>query len=243
MGSIPFTRSNFSHCKMWNSTSRTSDAGVQYDFADLDVFFNHIGCNIEAQEGCDDGPLQKDAECELHVSAYLQGITNGEYLHAVYEILYSMADGSPCKEVPMHQEAVLSTIIDGLRDEFLDRLDDDFAEEDAVDIWRLYAAIRRRRKAALWTNDEAGEVAAPRLQEISSDGWASILEEIHDEFLWDRDWEVEMLGGGNFALLKTQPHFPSFQEFRTAKTWLMLNYANTRQNSKEDRAADVRQRR
>jgi hypothetical protein len=225
---------------MWNSTSRTNEGGVQYGFADLDVFFNHIGCNIETQEGSDDGPLQKDAECELHVSAYLQGITNGEFLYAVYEILYSMVDDAPCEDIPMHKEAVLATLIDGLRDEFLDRLGDEFPYADAEDIWRLYVAIRRLRKVALWTNNEGEEVAAPRLQDITSDAWASILEEIHDEFLWDRDWEIEVLGGGNFALLKVQPHFPSFQEFRTAKTWLMSNYAKTRQNSKEGRTAGVR---
>ena len=102
--------------------------------------------------------------------------------------------------------------------------------EDAQDIWNLYAVRCQNRKVPLWFDKDDKEIEPPPLEEIESEDWEWVLEEIFDEFLWDRDWEINVLAGNNFALLKEQPHFPTLQEYRTAKTWLMDCYSNTRQN-------------
>jgi hypothetical protein len=223
---------------MWNSTSRAKEGGTQYDFPELDALISFIGCAIEREEDKGETSLAKDGECDFHYTAYLNGITNGEYIYTIFEILGEMLSDEPSKEAPFHKEAVLASLLDGLRDEFLDRLaDDNFPTEDAQGIWNLYAATRRYRKAPLWVNDEDKEVEPPSLSKISTDDWESILEDIHDEFLWDRDWELGLFGGINFSLLKEQPHFPSLQEYRTAKTWIMDAYSKTRQNQKSRKSS------
>jgi hypothetical protein len=163
----------------------------------------------------------------------LNGITNGEYIYAVFEILSEILSDEPYAETPLFKEAVLASLLDGLQGDFLDLLDsEEFPAETAQDIWNLYSACRRNRKAPLWENDKDEEVEPPILSEIERDDWERILEEIHDEFLWDRDWEIGIFGGTNFALLKEQPHFPTLQEYRTAKIWLQTAYSNTRHNRK-----------
>jgi hypothetical protein len=218
---------------MWNSTSRAKEGGTQYEFPELDAIINFIGCAIEREEDASDNPLPKDEACDLHYASYLNGITNGEYLYAVFEILGEMTSDEPFKEAPFYKEAVLASLLDGLREEFLEHIaDGEFPSEEAQDIWSLYAAARRHRNVPVWLNDNDKEAKPPPLSKISADDWGWILEEIHDEFLWDRDWELGLFGGTNFALLKEQPHFPSLQEYRTAKTWIMDAYSKTRQNCK-----------
>jgi hypothetical protein len=218
---------------MWNSTSRVTQSGTKYDFPELDAIINFIGFAIEGEEGANDSPLKKDEECNFHYTSYLNGITNEEYLYTIFEILGEMTSDELRKDAAFYKEAVLASLLDGLRDEFLERLkDDEFPSEEARDIWNLYAASGRHRKAPLWVDDEDNEVKPPPLCEIGADDWEWILEEIADEFLWDRDWELGLFGGTNFALLKEQPHFPTLQEYRTAKTWILDAYSNTRQNQK-----------
>ncbi|HEY4415114.1 MAG TPA: hypothetical protein VGO57_05430 [Verrucomicrobiae bacterium] len=222
---------------MWNSTSRVKEEGTQYDFPELDAIVNFIGYLIELEEDSSETSLAKDEECDLHYSAYLNGITNGEYIYAVFEILSEMLSDEPFKEAPFYKEAVLASLLDGLRGQFLEYLTHDtFPHEDAQDIWNLYAAIRQYKKEPLWVNDEGKEIKPPSLSKISTDDWEGILEDINDEFLWDRDWELGFLGGTNFALVKVQPCFPSFQEYRTAKTWIMDAYSNTCRNQKSQKA-------
>jgi hypothetical protein len=197
---------------MWNSTSRATKNGTQYEFPELDAIINSIGFLIELEEDADEGSLSKGAECDFHHTSYLDGITNGEYIYTIFEILNEMLGDEPSKEAPFYKEAVLASLIDGLREDFLEHLKgEEFPEEDAEDIWGLYAALRRYRKSPIWIDDEGKEAKPPALSKISADDWDCILEEIHDEFLWDRDWELGLFGGTNFALLKEQPHFPSLQ--------------------------------
>lgn len=225
---------------MWNSTSRVTSDGTKYDFPELDALFNFIGCAIEREEDLNDHSLGKDEECQFHYSGYLNGITNGEYIYALFEILSEMTGDEPSKEAPFFKEAVLASVLDGLQEEFLEELQQDrFPTEDAQDIWNLYAARCRYRKAPLWIDENDKETEPPGLREIEVDDWEWILEEIYDEFLWDRDWEIEVLAGSNFALLKEQPHFPTLQEYRTAKTWIMDCYGSTRQNRKADEDAKL----
>lgn len=135
------------------------------------------------------------------------------------------------QEAPMWKEAILGSAIDGLREDFEAQLQDgDFPEERARDIWNLYAAARKRGEDPLWVDDDHREVEPPPLEKLSEGDWSFIMEVIHDEFLWDRDWELGLFGGSNFALLSEQPHFPSIQEFRWAKTSLTVAYANCCQN-------------
>jgi hypothetical protein len=84
----------------------------------------------------------------------------------------------------------------------------------------------------LWSNGDGEAAEPPALRDIPKDEWEYVFEFIQDEFLWDRDWEIPFLGG-NFALVQQQPHWPTFQEYRTAKTWLLSVYENTRANRTE----------
>jgi hypothetical protein len=218
---------------MWNSTSRVSEGGTKYEYPELDAIINFIGCAIEGEEDSNDQPLAKDNECDFHHTAYLNGITNGEYIYVVFEILTEMMDDEPYKTAPFYKEAVLASLIDGITEEFLDLLQsEEFPIKHAQDIWNLHVAYCQKRKVPLWADDDGKEVRPPVLTAISKDDWEWILEEIQNEFLWDRDWELGLFGGSNFALVKEQPHFPSLQEYRTAKTWIMDAYSKTSWNKK-----------
>ena len=85
---------------MWNSTSKQSDKGVQYNLPDFDAIINFIGYLIELNEDSNGSPLAKDDTCDLHYSAYLNGITNGEYIYAIFEILGEMTSPNPVNRRP-----------------------------------------------------------------------------------------------------------------------------------------------
>jgi hypothetical protein len=234
--------SNASCSAMWNSTSKVTEEGTKYGSPDLDALFNFVGCAIDLEEL--EVELRKDDECKFHYCAYLNGITNGEYIYAAFEILSEMIGDEPSKPAPFYKDAVLASILEGLEEEFLERInDEDFPIETAQDIWNLHAARCRNNKLPLWTDEDDKEIEPPSLKELKASDWELILTNIQDEFLWDRDWEIDVLAGSNFALVKEQPHFPTLQEYRTARTWLMVGYSNTRHNrqAREKAAASRKQ--
>ena len=203
---------------MWNSTSRATEKGTQYEFPELDAIINYVGSMLELEEGAKEEPLLKDAECDFHYSSYLNGITNGKYIHTIFEILSEMINDEPFKEAPFYKEAVLASLLDGLREDFLERLaGEEFPKKDAEDIWILYAASRRRRNTPVWVDNEDKEAKPPALSKINAEDWDWILEEIHDEFLWDRDWELGLFSGTNFALLERSVHFHRFKNIALPK--------------------------
>jgi hypothetical protein len=218
---------------MWNSTSRLTEGGTKYEIGQLDLLINFLGMEIERQEDSDDLPLAGDAEYEWHYSPFLNGITNGEFLFCAFEILSEMLSDEPAKPAPMYKEAVLASILDCAETDFLERCDSEFFDEEAAqDIWELWKACRANKKLPVWEDENGQPADPPALKDIPQEKWEYVFEFIHDEFLWDRDWEIPFFGG-NLALVQQQPHWPTFQEYRTAKTWLLALYGNTRSNRQE----------
>jgi hypothetical protein len=94
---------------MWNSQSRVTKDGTRYTIDDLEGLINIIG--VELDTG--DEPLEeypKDGLCEIHYSGYLSGITNGEYIYGVYEVLKDLLSDYPCSVAPLYKEAILLLI-------------------------------------------------------------------------------------------------------------------------------------
>lgn len=215
---------------MWNSTSRVSEEGTKFEIEQLDLLVNFLGTEIERQEDFDGNPLPKDTEYEWHYSPFLNGITNGEFIYCAFEILSEMLSEQPAKLAPMYKEAVLASILDCAEIDFLERCDSEFFDEEtARDVWELWKVCRANKKLPLWEGENGEPAEPPALRDIPEDEWEYVFEFIRDEFLWDRDWEIPLFGG-NLALVQEQPHWPTFQEYRTAKTWLLSLYENTRIN-------------
>jgi hypothetical protein len=78
----------------------------------------------------------------------------------------------------------------------------------------------------LWVGDNGEPADAPELNQLTRDDWEQIAEEVKEHFI---DFDVEF---EEMALLDEQPHWPTFQEFRKAKAWLLNWYGQTRWNRK-----------
>jgi hypothetical protein len=227
---------------MWNSTSRVTEHGTKYECPQIDALINHAGLMIQLEE--DDEPgLEKDAECNVHYTSFLNGITNGEYFYALFQIFGELISDEPSTTgTPLYKEAILASVLDGLRDEFLGSLADNFFDEDgAGDIWELWKACRQNHNLPIWTDENDQPIEPPALKDIPRADWEHMLEVIYHEFLWDRDWELGLLGG-NFALYQEQPHWPTHQEFRTAKTWFLHAYSSTRVNRAGDSSEESKKK-
>jgi hypothetical protein len=151
-------------------------------------------------------------------------------LPSAFEIITEMISEEPAKNAPLCKEAVLASILDCVKDDFLEGCNSEFFDaETAKDIWELWKICHANKKLPIWEDGDGQPAEPPTLKEISENEWEHIFGFIHDEFLWDRDWEIPLFGG-NLALVREQPHWPSFQEYRCAKTWLMEFYVSTRIN-------------
>lgn len=211
---------------MWNSASRVTKNGTQYELDDLEPLIDVIGVTLDGA----DTPLEafpKDGLCEIHYSEYLNGITNGEYIYGVYEVLKDLLGDYPCVEAPLYKEAILCSLTDQMAELFRDKVKlKDAEDSDKKQIWRLYATSRRNLKRPLWIGEDDQAIQPPRLDALADDDWELILEAIYDEFFWDRDWDLFK----NFALSDPQPHFPTFQEYRKAITWIRHIFSETPTN-------------
>jgi len=163
-------------------------------------------------------------------SSFLNGITVGEYIYGIYEVFNELTNEAACPaEDPLYKEAILYSTLESLAHDFLDRFRDGyFDEETAIDVWELWKACRANQEPPLWADDNDKSIEPPKLHDLKTEDWEYILEMIQEEFFWDLDFEY----GANFALLEPQPHWPNFQEFRTAKTWLLGEFERTRASRK-----------
>jgi hypothetical protein len=216
---------------MWNSQSRVTKDGTRYTIDDLEGLINIIG--VELDTG--DEPLEeypKDGLCEIHYSGYLSGITNGEYIYGVYEVLKDLLSDYPCSVAPLYKEAILCSLYDQWHELFIDKIKEGTADEsDMNEVWRLYVVARSNVKEPLWTNDNGQEIPPPKLEALKLDDWDLIFEMIYEEFFWDRDWDIFK----NFSLEEPQPYWPSFQEYRRAVKWIDHVFSQTPTNRQADK--------
>ena len=131
-------------------------------------------------------------------------------------------------DLPICDQQAFASMLELAMTMFLDMHLDNELDQTAVDLWILYAWCRRMRNEPVWGGENGEPVSAPELNQLTRDNWEQIVEEAKDHFI-DYDIEFEEM-----ALLDDQPHWPTHQEFRKAKAWLLNWYGQTRWNRKAD---------
>ena len=115
---------------------------------------------------------------------------------------------------------------------FLDRDRDSGFVDEAVDFWNLYRWTRRIDGYSLWSTEDGTEaIEPPPLQQLTPDDWRVLVDDLKEHFLGEGEDEyIEM------PLLDAdqQPHWPTFQEFRSAKAHLLDWCSRTRVNSRSN---------
>lgn len=109
---------------------------------------------------------------------------------------------------------------------FLDSRDPEDPDQGWIDLWILHLwCCRLSDSPPLYSEED--EIAPTELSQLTEDDWEQIGESVKEHFMGDSDvCDIEMV------LLDGQPHWPTHQEFRKAKAWLMDWYEHTRWNSK-----------
>lgn len=198
-----------------------------YPLPVLDFIIGQIGFEIDSGEDNED--FGKDLEY-YNPSGCVRGITNGELFYSLYLTVMKMTEeeGFDLLGLPICDQQAFASMLDLAVTLFLEHLKDVELGQGAIDLWILYAWCRRMRNEPLWGGDNGEPASAPELNQLTRDNWEQIAEEVKEHFI-DCDVEFEEM-----ALLDEQPHWPTFQEFRKAKTWLLNWYGQTRGNRKAD---------
>lgn len=198
-----------------------------YPLPVLDFIIGQIGMEIESSRDNED--FGKDSEY-YNPSPYAAGITNGELFFSLYVTLLKMTEKEDFNifDLPISDQQAFASMLDLAITLFLDMDSENELNQTAVDFWILYAWCRRMRNVPLWVGDNGDPVDAPELNQLTQDDWELIAEDVKEHFI-DFDIEFEEM-----ALLDEQPHWPTFQEFRKAKAWLLNWYGQTRWNRKAD---------
>jgi hypothetical protein len=199
-----------------------------YPFPVLDFIIGQIGCEIESAQGNED--LGKDIEY-YNPTGYINGITNGELYYSLYKTILKMTeeDEFEFSNLALCDQQVFAARLDLAINLFTDLRGDNELNQDAVDLWIFYSWCRRLRNQPVWENENGETISPPEIEELTEDDWEQITGDLNAHFLEDSDAEfIEMV------LLDEQPHWPTFQEFRKAKAWLMDWYGQTRWNRKRD---------
>jgi hypothetical protein len=186
-----------------------------YPLPVLDFLVNAIGCELET--GQDDEEFGKDTEF-YNPSWYTTGNTNGELFYSVYKTILRMAEDPEFEfsGLPICDQEALCSILDLSTSLFLDRRKESGFAEDSIDLWILYFWTRKMRGFDIWQTDDGETVEPPPLGDLKSDDWEMIAEDVKTHFSEDEDDEFL-----NIALLDVQLHWPTFQEFRSAKAHLL----------------------
>jgi hypothetical protein len=207
---------------------RWEDPGhkVRYPLAVLDFLINAIA--LELQTGEDNSEFAKDTEF-YNPTWYTAGITNGELFYSVYRTIRQMSSDEQFdfSRLPLCDQETFFSMLDLAIILFLDRRKDPELAEEGIDLWILYAWTRKLDDLAVWCDEKNESVLPPPLGQLTDDDWEDIAEDVKRHFSEDADDEYLEI-----PLLDEQLHWPTFQEFRSAKAYL-LNWADwTRANTK-----------
>lgn len=199
---------------MWKATS----GNLRFGITDLGFFLNSLGTQLELYEDLKNCAESKDKDCPCHYSPYLEGITNGEYFFSAYDVLAGMLGESPPDEPSALKKAILRSLMNSGKSDFLDATPTgNWFAETAKDLWKLWKACRSCLDLPVW--EVAGQPAEPpSLSSLERSDWQFIFSFLHEELLDESQFEDE---AGNFALNDPQPHWPTHQEYRRARIWIL----------------------
>jgi hypothetical protein len=195
-----------------------------YPLPVLEFLINEIGFQLETIEDAEDAG--KDDEF-YNPRWYTKGITNGELFYSLYRTLSSMIEDGKFAfgELAEADQQIFGSMLELARDLFLDRREEGEFVGDSVDLWVLYKWAREKSGFAVWTNENGDAVAPPALADLTAVDWKDIADDVVAHFLNDDQHEYLEL-----ALLDSDPHWPTAQEFRRAKANLRWWYGLTRGN-------------
>jgi hypothetical protein len=219
--------------------SGDSMSSTRYPPHKLDAIFNYIGVQLDVTAELDE--LGKDDESDLNLSGFLRGITNGEYIWALYEALMALMEVGKQVELSPLQDAIFADIISGIKDLFFDRVlqsddkaydDKAYIEESKREIWDLYELAMAHRKASSTLSTPEGDEAeedgaqweAPT--DLEDEDWEAVFELVAEDFAWETDWDMSP----HFSLLDPYPHIPNDQEYRRARFGLLSFFHTTTAN-------------
>lgn len=194
----------------------------KYHLRSLDFYISGIGRDIESSKELDE--LNKDRECDFHMDPFLEGITNGQYVNAIYCIFKFLSSEDPKIEINLAQKAIFHNLhrnsISCFKDSFLD--DWEFSEYGGIDCWNLYAVCASNQNLSLHSYRENPSPGKPLLTSLKNSEWDYIFQVIENEFFPDYDWmdedHIEDLGD---ELLN-----PSDDQYEKALKWLFTTFEN-----------------
>jgi len=223
---------------MWLSSYPTTKNGTKYNLHDLDFLINEIGFDIELHR--DAKELEKDEECQFHFEHYLLGITNGEYIYALYEIIQELTSDKAATNPKSYKKAILHALIHGAWETFIDTLKDDkeLGLEEAQDCWDLYKACCKNQNSPIWVDRNNKPILPPKLEKLSIDDWDYVCEEIEEEFITDYNWYFH----NNYKEDKEQPYRPTREEYKKAISWLLEAYSKTKINRSLDDKTNIEEK-
>jgi hypothetical protein len=206
---------------------------VRYPLPVLDFLINAIACELETGE--DDPEFGQDKEF-YNSNWYTAGITNGELFYSLYQTIRQMSSDEQFdfSHLPLCDQEAFFSILDLAITLFLDRRKEPELADEGLDLWILYAWIRKLDKLAVWYDEKSESVLPPALGQLTDDDWEDIAEDVTQHFSEDGDDEFIEI-----ALLDEQLHCPTFQEFRSAKAHLLKWADRTRANAKARERVDA----
>ncbi|MDR3402974.1 MAG: hypothetical protein P4L99_10795 [Chthoniobacter sp.] len=202
----------------------------RYPLPILDFLINAIGCELETGEGMEE--FGKDEEF-YNPSWYVKGITNGELFYSLYVTISRLSEEPNFDffSLRIGDQQAFASMLELATSLFLDWQGEDIFVDQAVDFWILYKWTRKIGGNALWTDDNGEPIDAPPLGTLTSEDWEMMVDDVMEHFLEEGEDEyIEMALTG----AEGQPHWPTFQEFRSAKAHLLNWLGRTRVNVRSD---------
>jgi hypothetical protein len=192
--------------------------GGTYPLPILEFLVSRIG--VELESAADQEEESRESEF-YNPASYIVGVTNGEFYYSLYRTLERMLKEPEfeIESLPFPDQQILAAAVDLAIIIFMDYVKMDEREmlvSDAPAMWACHYWLRKRAGEPVWSTDSGEEVESLDLNDLSQDEWEMITSEIQEHFVPDPDVEFVDL-----ALGDAQPHWPSPQEYRKAKGWLL----------------------
>ena len=209
------------------------DRKARYPLPVLDFLINAIACELETGEG--NPEFGKDTEF-YNPNWYTAGITNGELFYSLYQTIRQMSNDEEFdfSRLPLCDQEPFFSMLDLAITLFLDRRKEPELADDGIDLWILYAWTRKLDNLAIWYDEKNESVLPPPLGQLTDDDWRDIAEHVKGHFSEDGDDEYLEI-----PLLDEQLHWPTFQEFRSAKAHVLKWADRTRANAQTRERVDA----
>jgi hypothetical protein len=211
---------------MWKSNLAPNRDDREYVHNEVALLFTYLGRQLSRRPFFVQLSAEKNSEFPCHRD-YLRSITYGEFVYCASEIILDMTSDDPAATVPLIKQAVLDAMLHGIEAEFLQSLEVGHFDADlAAQISELYKACSV--SPLLWIDANGQPTSPASLADISPEHWRQIFHSIRYSLIDYEDFCLRTSLNGHFALALDQPHWPTFQEYRTARTWLLRIYYDDR---------------